>query len=767
MRAAVAILFLCGLSGCTTITQVPSTQVMVVIDADQSVRGAAASLDVTVVGPSGTPLMQPVSGVRFPLRVAVVPEGGDATREFTVTATARSRTGTSLGTVRGRTRFVPSSLRELRLVIEGCCAALSCSTEQTCEDCACAMLVTSAPESLPTFVPGDAQVEPSDGSIEAPDAGAPDASAIDASAIDTGSVDASAIDASVPDASAPDAGAIDASAIDASAIDAGSVDASAVDTGSTDAGSIDAGALPCTPTAAPALLDPMNGAQTGRTGLRPRLRWRPETSCGSATRYQLQVDDSCTTPDFASCAFASPEAALTEIADTFAQPATNLPVATSAPVGRRYHWRVRACVASRCGPWSAVRYLEVGRAASDVDGDGFSDAIVSASNQDSATGVVYVFRGGAAGLETTATRIASPESTTGGYFGADLDVTDLDADGFADLVVGSFSGRAYVYYGGASGLGALAVILTDASELVAAAGDLNADGFADLALGDKTTRTVFVHHGRATPLSTTATTTILDPGTSGSEFSNNLATAGDVDADGYADLLVGARVASRAYLFSGGPSGVSVTPTTTFSRPGEELGSDLAHAGDLDGDGFSDVVIGAEAAARGTTSYDGVAYVHHGAPGGLSVTPTITLFNPASARNARFASAVFRLGDLDGDGFDDLAVSCASAYGSSGVVYVYAGSVGGVPASPTRTYLHPTSLPNARLRQGISIDFDGDGLLDLLTSAGTQDIGGITRVGRVFVYRGVGAVFPPTTPTSMLDNPTPQHDSQFGRIAPW
>ena len=741
MRSVVAILFLFGVSACTSITRVPSTQVMVVIDADESVRASAASLDVMVVGPSGTPLMQPVSGVEFPLRVAVVPEGGDATREFTVSATARSRTGTSLGTVRGRTRFVPSSLRELRLVIEGCCAALSCSTEQTCEDCACTALVTIAPDSLPTFVPGDAQVG-IDGSIEEPDASAPDAGPIDAAAVDASSVDASSIDASSVDASANDAGAIDA-------------------------GAIDAGTVPCTPTAAPALLAPMNGAQTGRQGLRPRLRWRPESSCGTATRYQVQVDDSCTTPDFAACAFASPETALTEIADTFAQPATNLAVATSAPVGRRYYWRVRACAAAGCGPWSAVRYLEVGRATSDIDGDGFADAIIAASNQNAATGVVYVFRGGAAGLATTSTTIASPESTTGGYFGADLDVTDLDADGFADLVVGSFAGRAYVYYGGASGLGSLAVTLTDASEFVAAAGDVNADGFADLALGDKTTRTVFVHHGRATPLSSTANTTILDPGTSGSEFSNNLATAGDVDADGYADLLVGARSASRAYLYAGGASGVSVTPTTTFSQPGEELGCDLAHAGDLDGDGFSDVVIGAESAARGTTAFDGVAYVHHGAPGGLSVTPTITLVNPASARNARFGSGVFRLGDVDGDGFDDLVVSSANAFGASGVVYVFAGSASGVPASPTRTYLHPTALPNARFRQAVSIDFDGDGLLDLLMSAGTQDIGGISRVGRVFVYRGVGAAFPPTTPTSTLDHPSPQHDAQFGRIAPW
>ncbi|MBN8613826.1 MAG: VCBS repeat-containing protein [Deltaproteobacteria bacterium] len=731
MRVAIAMLFLFGVSACTTITHVQSTQVMVVIDADQSVRESAASLDVMVVGPSGTPLMQPVSGVRFPLRVAVVPEGGDPTREFTVSATARSRTGTSLGTVRGRTRFVPGSLRELRLVIEGCCAALSCSTEQTCEDCTCATLVTSAPESLPTFVPGDAQVA-SDGSI-----------------------------------AAPDADSIDASSVDADSVDASSVDASSVDATSVDASSIDASSPPCTPTSAPALLAPMNGAQTGRNGLRPRLRWRPESSCGTATRYQVQVDDSCTTPDFAACAFASPETALTEIAETFAQPATNLAVATSAPVGRRYYWRVRACATSGCGPWSAVRYLEVGRATSDIDGDGFSDALIAASNQNAATGVVYVFRGSAAGLATTSTTIASPESTTGGYFGADLDVTDLDADGFADLVVGSFSGRAYVYYGGASGLGALAVTLTDASEFVAAAGDVNADGFADLALGDKTARTVFVHHGRATPLSSTATTTILDPGTSGSEFSNNLATAGDVDADGYADLLVGARSASRAYLYAGGASGVSVAPTTTFSRPGEDLGSDLAYAGDLDGDGFSDVVIGAEGAARGTTSYDGVAYVHHGAPGGLSVTPTITLVNPVTSRNARFGSGVFTLGDVDGDGFDDLVVSSANAYGASGVVYVFAGSASGVPAAPTRTYLHPTALPNARFRQAVSIDFDGDGLLDLLMSAGTQDIGGISRVGRVFVYRGVGAAFPPTTPTSTLDHPTPQHDAQFGRIAPW
>lgn len=146
-------------AGCST-EIVPATQVMVVVDADPMVRASARSLDVRVDGPSGTPLEQPVANVEFPVVVAVVPEGGDATRTFTVSATARDAMGSALGTVRARTRFVEHSARELDLLIEACCGSRMCTEDETCRSCACVALTTTDPAGLPTYTPPDSPPDP-------------------------------------------------------------------------------------------------------------------------------------------------------------------------------------------------------------------------------------------------------------------------------------------------------------------------------------------------------------------------------------------------------------------------------------------------------------------------------------------------------------------------------------------------------------------------------------------------------------------------------
>ena len=110
--------------------------------------------------------------------------------------------------------------------------------------------------------------------------------------------------------------------------------------------------------------------------LRPTFSWVavPQT-CGTVS-YQIQGDDSCSPGALEACAFSSPELDAKGIAATSYTPPVSLKVSAAPPVGAFYAWRVRACDASiRCGAWSEVRYLHVGRVREDINGDGYGDLL--------------------------------------------------------------------------------------------------------------------------------------------------------------------------------------------------------------------------------------------------------------------------------------------------------------------------------------------------------------------------------------------------------
>ena len=127
----------------------------------------------------------------------------------------------------------------------------------------------------------------------------------------------------------------------------------------------------------------MRGAYTGSlhapaaiATLRPTFSWAAVApTCGAVT-YEVQADDSCSPGALDACAFPSPELDATGVSALTYAPTADLKVSTTAPVGAFYAWRVRACDASaRCGPWSEVRYLHVGRVREDINGDGYGDLL--------------------------------------------------------------------------------------------------------------------------------------------------------------------------------------------------------------------------------------------------------------------------------------------------------------------------------------------------------------------------------------------------------
>ena len=318
-------------------------------------------------------------------------------------------------------------------------------------------------------------------------------------------------------------------------------------------------------------------------------------------------------------------------------------------------------------------------AAGDLDGDGYGDLAVQHAGQ------VEVYAGSATGLSTTPRLIPTqiPEPT---FAFADRVAAagDVDGDGFGDLVVtDSFNGHIWIYRGAADGL-ATAPTWTIAagpqeSVLFVAAADFNGDRFGDIAL------TEFAHGSgtqsfRVLPGSPAGP----PPRESVAAFDSGQAvfgSAGDVDADGYADLLLTERQIGVA-IYHGGASGPAAPPD---ERIPSDAGGLFACLADFDGDGYDDVAL---TTSRPTDSFfftlDRTA-IHRGGAGGGATTPIVTLREEGHVGDIENNfGAPLSTADFDRDGRLDLLVSAAPPYPTPffdsrpSFAFVFPGAAGGV-----------------------------------------------------------------------------------------
>ncbi|RYU72052.1 T9SS type A sorting domain-containing protein, partial [Hymenobacter persicinus] len=169
---------------------------------------------------------------------------------------------------------------------------------------------------------------------------------------------------------------------------------------------------------------------------------------------------------------------------------------------------------------------------------------------------------------------------------------------------------------------------------------------------------------------------------------------GDVNGDGYADVLVGAYGVSgnqgRAYLYPGAATGLAAPTTLTEPNAanGNSFGVSVAGAGDVDGDGYADLVVG----AYGVSSNQGRAYLYRGAATGVLTAPT-TLTEPNAGPSKFFGGDVAGAGDVDGDGYGDVLVGSYGVSGSQGQAYFYRGNQGTARAGALRFYNPDLSTP--------------------------------------------------------------------------
>jgi hypothetical protein len=500
--------------------------------------------------------------------------------------------------------------------------------------------------------------------------------------------------------------------------------------------------LPSPPTV-PYLLVPENGARIKPP--RPSFSWLPSSGeCGTPL-YEIQVDDQCTTPGFGACTFPDPELASAGIDAISLVAPSDLPIRTSPPVGKRYYWRIRACYGISCSGWSPVRYLDAGAAYLDFNGDGFSDLAVGAPGQNAGRfweGNVFVYNGGPAGLEDEPSLVIDnpDEDQMEAHFGRRVeDALDLNADGFCDLVVGAplqkdgmrrLVGAAFVYFGTAAGLPAMPSIRLD-----------NPESQVDTGFGG-----------------------VLD-------------SLHDVNADGYADLAVGAEwydvghgSEGAVFVYQGGPAGVPDVPDETVLGPAHQpdsaFGSSLG-AADANLDGYSDLSVGA-VLYDGAREDEGAVYVFYGSALGIMDSGSEPSFieNPDGTAGGRFGFWT-SFGDLGDDFFPDLAVSATlQGAGLDGEVFLFEGGLSGVGGPPFLTHESddPALDDFAMFGNALSVcDLNLDGYNDLVigSPAYRSDFTAENSEGAVFLFNGGPAG--PSGPPVMLANPFSSEDSRnFG-----
>ena len=428
-------------------------------------------------------------------------------------------------------------------------------------------------------------------------------------------------------------------------------------------------------------------------------------------------------------------------------------------------------------------------ASADINGDGKDDLIIGAPFGSSSAGDVYVIFG-ATGIPANF-NLSDLNGTNGFRFDGGSGKTgysvssagDVNGDGIEDMLVGapnyrSSAGAAYVVFGDTSigsdgliehsdlnGTTGFRVDGFSSSDLagfhVSRAGDVNGDGYDDFIIGacgaNSSAGSSFVVFGAASFSSSfqiselNGSTGFRLNGIDASDQSGiSVSQAGDINGDGYADLLVGANLADgggdasgEAYVVFGKASGFSATINLTDldgtngfridgASAGDNAGQAVSGIGDVNGDGYDDFVVGAYKGGTGGETYIIFGNSTVGSTGSLELSTLTTSqgFRLDGAASGDYAGrAVSGAGDLNGDGFDDVLVGAPhadpSSNSNSGQAFVFYGGnfTGAVTHQGTSSAdsLTGTSGANVMVGGGSGDAIVGNGGADVMRGGAGDD----------------------------------------------